>query len=54
MVQSHVAMQTPETASAVLAAQARALVEARYLIAINRPRDLDVVREKLVDRDSGH
>jgi hypothetical protein len=48
MVQSHVAMQTAETASAVLAAQARALVEARYLIAINRPRDLDVVREKLL------
>jgi hypothetical protein len=48
MVQSHVAMQTPETASAVLAAQARALVEARYLIALNRPRDLDVVREKLL------
>jgi hypothetical protein len=37
-----------ETASSVLAAQARAIVEARYLIAINRPRDLDVVREKLL------
>jgi hypothetical protein len=39
---------THETASTVLAAQARAIVEARYLIALNRPRDLDVVREKLL------
>jgi hypothetical protein len=41
--QSHALMQSNETASAVLAAQARAVIEARYLIAINRPRDLDVV-----------
>jgi hypothetical protein len=46
--QSHALMQSNETASAVLAAQARAVIEARYLIAINRPRDLDVVREKLL------
>jgi len=46
--QSHTLMQSNETASAVLAAQARAVIEARYLIAINRPRDLDVVREKLL------
>jgi hypothetical protein len=42
--QSH----TAETASTVLAAQARAVIEARYLIALNRPRDLDIVREKLM------
>lgn len=37
-----------ETASTALAAQAKALVEARYLVAINRPRDMDAVREKLL------
>lgn len=37
-----------ETASSAVAAQARALVEARYTIAIKYPRDLDQVREKLM------
>jgi len=37
-----------ETATAAAAAQATALVQARYTIAIRNPRDLDVVREKLL------
>lgn len=32
----------------VLAAQAKALIEARYIMAERHPRDLDVVREKLL------
>lgn len=39
---------SPETASTVLAAQAKALIEARYIMAERHPRDLDVVREKLL------
>lgn len=39
---------TGETASTALAAQAKALVEARYLVALHRPRDMDTVREKLL------
>jgi hypothetical protein len=37
-----------ETASSAVAAQAKAIVEARYVIAIRRPRDWDVVREKML------
>jgi hypothetical protein len=37
-----------ETASTVLAAQAKAAIEARYVMAERHPRDLDVVREKLL------
>jgi hypothetical protein len=37
-----------ETSSTVLAAQAKALVEARYMVAMHRPRDLDVVRARLM------
>jgi len=37
-----------ETSSSVLAAQAKALVEARYTVAFARPRDMDKVRERLV------
>lgn len=44
--------QTPatiaETATAAMAQQATAMVQARYMVAINRPRDLDVVRQKLL------
>lgn len=36
-----------ETASGAAAAQAKALVEARYIIAIRRPRDMDAVRERM-------
>ncbi len=39
---------TSETASAVLAAQAKALVEARFTIALRNPRDIDAVRERLL------
>lgn len=42
------AVQTGETAAAVVAAQASALVQARYVIAMKNPRDLDIVREKLL------
>lgn len=46
----HLAPSKPqsETASSTLAAQARAVIEARYLMAERHPRDLDVVREKLL------
>jgi hypothetical protein len=37
-----------ETSSTALAAQAKAQVEARYIIAMQRPRDLDTVRAKLL------
>jgi len=37
-----------ETAASAAAAQAKALIEARYTVAIRRPRDMDVVREKLL------
>ena len=44
------AMPAPvaETATAALATQAKAMVEARYVMAMQRPRDLDVVRERLL------
>ncbi len=37
-----------ETSGHVLAEQAKALVQARYLVALQRPRDLDVVREAIL------
>lgn len=37
-----------ETASSAVAAQAKAMIEARYIMAIRRPRDMDVVREKML------
>lgn len=37
-----------ETASSAVAAQAKALIEARYIMAMRRPRDMDVVREKML------
>lgn len=37
-----------ETASTAMAAQAKALVEARYTVAINLPRDIDQVRERML------
>ena len=42
------AMAVVETSSSVLAAQAKALVEARYTVAFARPRDMDKVRERLI------
>jgi len=38
-----------ESASASAAALAKASVEARYLVAINRPRDMNMVRLKVLD-----
>jgi hypothetical protein len=38
-----------ETAMAAAAEQARALVETRYAVALKRPRDLMIVRSKLMD-----
>lgn len=40
--------QSGETASSAVAAQAKALVEARYVIALRQPRDMDTVRERLL------
>lgn len=40
--------QTQETASSAVAAQARAEVEARTVMALRRPRDMDDVRERLL------
>lgn len=37
-----------DTASTAVAAQAKALVEARYIMALRRPRDMDVVRERML------
>jgi len=42
------AIDTQETAAFAQAEQAKAMVQARYLVAIKRPRDLDVVRQKLL------
>lgn len=39
---------THETASSAAAAQSKALVEARYTVAMHRPRDMDAVREALI------
>lgn len=41
-------IEVVETASVALAAQAKAEVEARYIMAVKRPRDLDVFRERLL------
>lgn len=38
----------PETASTAMAAQAKAAIEARYILAMRRPRDWDDVRVKLL------
>jgi hypothetical protein len=37
-----------DTASTAVAAQAKALVEARYIMALRKPRDMDVVRERML------
>ncbi len=39
---------TAETASSAVAAQAKAAIEARYVMALRRPRDLDGVRVRLL------
>lgn len=47
--QSMPAMRTGETSAMAVAAQSKALVEARYMMALERPRDMDVVRQLLVN-----
>ncbi len=42
------ALAPVETASTAIAAQAKALVEARYTVAMHRPRDWDQVRDRLL------
>lgn len=42
------AMAKAETAVSAIATQARARVEARYLMAVHRPRDIEAVRVKLL------
>lgn len=44
---SQIATQA-ETATAAFAAQQKALVESRYIIALQRPRDWDLVRSKMI------
>lgn len=41
-------MAAPETASSYVAAQAKAVVEARYVMALRRPRNWDQVRQDLL------
>lgn len=40
--------RTSETASSMVAAHAEAMAKARFFVALQRPRDLEVVRERLV------
>lgn len=40
--------ETRETSAMVLAAQVKALVEARYVVAMKRPRDIDTVRARII------
>jgi hypothetical protein len=42
------ALEQHETAGQVLAEQAKALVQARYIMAVQRPRDWDLVRQKIL------
>jgi len=43
-----VAMSAPESAAIAMATQQKAIVEARYKMALARPRDLDLVRQKML------
>ena len=45
---STVAVRSSETAATASASHAAALVQARYVVALKHPRDLDIVREKLL------
>lgn len=42
------AIQGPETAGTAVAAQARAMIEARYTVALHNPRDWDDVRTRML------
>jgi hypothetical protein len=43
-----IAKASGDTAAAAVAAQAKALVEARYVVALHRPRDMDTVRSRIL------
>jgi hypothetical protein len=43
-----VAMSSAETAAIAMAAQQKSVVEARYKMALARPRDIDLVRQKML------
>lgn len=47
-LQKSAPLQRHETAGEVLAEQAKAVVQARYIIALQRPRDWDVVRQRIL------
>lgn len=47
--QSPVAIAPGETSSSAIAAREKAAVEARFLVAMNRPRDFETARRKLLD-----
>ena len=46
--QNNLPIPIAETSTVAFAAQQKALVESRYIMAIQRPRDWDVVREKMI------
>ena len=46
--QKQITVAPGEVLSSAMASQARAAIEARYVVALQRPRDLDVVRERLL------
>ncbi|HYG12344.1 MAG TPA: hypothetical protein VD835_20545, partial [Pyrinomonadaceae bacterium] len=45
---SQTMVRANETSTTALAAQAKAQIEARYIVAMQRPRDMDTVRTKLL------
>jgi hypothetical protein len=45
---SQTTVRANETSTTALAAQAKAQIEARYIVAMQRPRDMDTVRTKLL------
>lgn len=47
-LQQQAQIEGHETSGSVLAEQAKALVQARYIIALQRPRDWDVVRQRIL------
>jgi hypothetical protein len=48
VVNGGISLETNETAATAVATQARAMVEARYVLAMKNPRDLDQVRQSML------
>lgn len=48
VVNGGISLETNETAATAVATQARAMVEARYVLAMKNPRDLDQVRQSMM------